>query len=319
MSGVGAGVGTSVPVVSASVADTSGVGMTAAFTGVWFPEGVGSAFWQPPRISRPPQAIEGMIFILVRSLASRPPGGEQNAPEKRVASGFIPLDRDFFLVILRSMKTLLAILLSFIVTEAPVLAIHGGYSLGGSAGQVVGTYAGVLIPTANTPLNGTTTANSFGSNAIGLFTLNVETAGIGNGTLYLFSGGEDLTGTIMALPDPSNINGIVGVLSATGEVAVAAFNDAGELGLFGFNETEEQVTGQASGGFSATTAISLDTQSATGVNLDGTANVTVQTMVTGTDGNTSLTPTDSIVFAVDGFQQSATPDVAASTAVAAAQ
>jgi hypothetical protein len=203
----------------------------------------------------------------------------------------------------RSMKTLLAILLSFLVTEAPVLAIHGGYTLGGSAG-VVGTYAGVLIPTQDTLLTTGSSVSDFGANSLGLFTLSIPTSGLGSGQVFIFSGGEQLAGTIQAIPDPNSQTGILGVISATGEIAVAAVNND-ILGI-PINETQTQVTGQASGGFTATASASTISDSSDGINLDGTANVTVTSSTTSaTTGGTSFVPTDQIVFAVDGFQQSA--------------
>jgi hypothetical protein len=209
------------------------------------------------------------------------------------------------------MKTLLAILLSFIVTEAPVLAIHGGYTLGGAAG-VIGDYAGVLVPLSDTILTTGSSSADFGQNALGLFTLSIPSDGIGSGAIFLFSSGQQLTGPIQALPDPNNIGGIVGIIQATGNVNVASFNSNGSSNnssviVIGFNETETQVTGQASGGFTAVTENSTVTNSPTGINLSGTSNITVTTASTGTDGATIFTPTDSIVFAVNGFQQSATP------------
>jgi hypothetical protein len=210
------------------------------------------------------------------------------------------------------MKTLLAILLSFIVSEAPVLAIHGGYTLGGAA-TAIGTYAGVLIPVSDTVLTTGTSTSDFGSNALGLFTLSVPAAGLGSGTVYIFSGAQQLVGTLQGLPDPDNVGGIVGIITATGQIAVDTVND----NIFGFGvaQTETQVTGQASGAFSAAVSSATVSESPTGVNLDGTANVTIQTTTTGSNGNTVFIPTDQIVFEVDGFQQS--PTATASTTTAA--
>ena len=210
---------------------------------------------------------------------------------------------DFGFDMVRIMKTLLAILLSFLVTEAPVLAIHGGYTLGGSAG-VVGTYAGVLIPTQDTAITTGSNESDFGENSLGLFTLSIPSTGLGSGQVFLFSSGEQLAGTIQALPDPNSQTGIVGVISATGQIAVASVNDD-VLGL-PVNEVQDQVTGQASGGFTATASPSTISDSSDGINLDGTANVTVTSSTTdATTGAEELVPTDQIIFAVDGFQQSA--------------
>jgi len=213
------------------------------------------------------------------------------------------------------MKTLLAILLCFLVTEAPVLAIHGGYSLGGSQ-SVTGTYAGVMIPTSDTSLVTGTTVSDFGQNALGLFTLGIPTTGLGSGTVYLFSGGQQFTGTIQALPDPSNDGGIVGVIAATGEITTAA-SATNFIGL-AQTQVQNQVTGQASGGLTASVVASTNSVSTDGLNLSGTSSVVITTSTTSaattsttptnetttTGGVTEFLPTEQIVFAVEGFQQS---------------
>jgi hypothetical protein len=192
------------------------------------------------------------------------------------------------------MKTILAILLGFILSEAPVLAMHG-YTLG-AAGGVTGSYAGILVPTEDTILATGSNEADFGQNSLGLFILNVPTTGLGSGTVYLFSGGEELTGPIVALPDPTSDTGIVGVISATGLVATEVFQN----NVIGSNESFSQVTAQAGGGFYANTSQSNVSDSPDGINLSGTANVTVETS---TNGN--LIPTDKITFAILGYQQSA--------------
>jgi len=193
------------------------------------------------------------------------------------------------------MKTLLAILLSFIVSEAPVLAIHGGYSLT-SSGSVVGEYAGALVPIQDTLLATGSNEADFGANSLGLFTITIPQTGLGTGTVYLFSNGQQMTGPIQAIPDPTNTSGIIGVISATGQISASANqNDFG----FIFNTTFVQVTGQAGGGFEAIATESNVSDSPTGVNLSGTAHLTVQT----TSSNGLLTPTDAITFELFGFQQ----------------
>jgi len=83
----GAGEGTK---DAAGDADASGFGTASSFTGVWFPEGICSCFWQPPikrqpaRTNSPPRAIDGTVLIPCRAnwhrsepLASRM---QENAP-----------------------------------------------------------------------------------------------------------------------------------------------------------------------------------------------------------------------------------------------
>src|SRR5271170_7063902 len=98
------------------------------------------------------------------------------------------------------MKTMLAVLLSFILMEAPVLALQGGYSLPNSSNGLTGTYAGVLIPSSDDVL--ASNAVDIGTNSLGLFTLGVPTTGLGAGTVSIFSVGRTFTGTIQALADP---------------------------------------------------------------------------------------------------------------------
>ncbi len=205
------------------------------------------------------------------------------------------------------MKTMLAILLSFIVSEAPVLAIHGGYTLGGQAG-VTGTYAGVMIPSApvdylggTTDTSGTLTTpvSSFGVNSIGIFTLSVPTVGLGNGTVYIFSTSQSMSGGITCLPDPSNNGGIYGTIIATGSVASETYTDA----LFDVNYSYSQVTGQGVGTLYVNTSTSLNSISASGINLTGSADITFSS--SSTTDTADFVPYEEIQYYVDGFQQSA--------------
>jgi hypothetical protein len=202
-------------------------------------------------------------------------------------------------------KTLLAVLLSFIVTQAPVLAIHGGYTLGGQA-SVIGTYAGVLVPTSSVTIGTGTSASNFGDNALGLFTLSVPDTGIGTGAVFIFSGANQMSGSITALPNSSTSDGIIGVIAATGEIPVASQNFNTGFGFGGFTSTQVQITGEANGGLVASVVSALNTFSPTGLNLTGTATVSITSATTSTNGLITLTPADNIVFAVDGFQQSST-------------
>jgi hypothetical protein len=217
------------------------------------------------------------------------------------------------------MKTLLAILLSFLVSEAPVLAIHGGYTLGGAT-SVFGTYAGVMIPISDTSLVSGTSSTAFGTNSLGLFTLGIPNSGIGSGQVFIFSAGQQLAGTIQALPDPASTAGIVGVINATGSITfLTETTTTGSL-------TEGLITGEASGGLTATVSTSTVSYSTAGINITGTCNLTVTTETTTptvtdaagvtTGGDAEFIPTEAIVFAVDGFQQSnyAAPTTTTTTA-----
>jgi hypothetical protein len=202
------------------------------------------------------------------------------------------------------MKTLLAILLSFVISEAPVLAIHGGYELGGQAGTV-GTYAGVMIPTAIQYLNGTTEesgtletpVSGFGINSIGIFTMSVPNIGVGAGTLYLFSTTQSMSGSITDIPDPRNNGGIYGTIVVTGSIAEGFVVDLLDLAT----TTLEAADGQGVGTLYVTTANSTNSVSPNGINLTGSSDVTFssENFDTGV-----FTPYEEIKYDVDGFQQS---------------
>ena len=212
------------------------------------------------------------------------------------------------------MKTLLAILLSFIMTEAPVLAIHGGYTLG-SATNLVGTYAGVLVPTSDVVFPSTatgvstsgTTVTDFGANALGLFTLSVPQTGFGSGAVTIFSSGRTFSGTIQALPDPNAVGGITGILNAN-------FNYSLYVPVSGSNGntiTTISVTASAQGPFNAV-AVSDDTSpGGLGINLTGTTSIQVNQGFVDNNGVPLIS--EQITFAVDGFQQSTTASTTTTT------
>ena len=198
------------------------------------------------------------------------------------------------------MKTLLAILLSFIVSEAPVLAIHGGYTLGGTE-SVTGTYAGVLIPTSSETLTTGTNQTNFGSNSLGLFTLSVPDAGVGSGSVVIFSGADQATGSVQALPDPATPGNIIGILTATAYATVLNYID-----VAGNYATEQVIVATANGALETSVGASSVSNSPTGVNLSGTADVTFAT-----ESNndffffgSNLQPSENVTYAVEGFQQS---------------
>lgn len=241
------------------------------------------------------------------SLPSRTAPCQRNALKRVIV--FFPVDFIGGFHTLRLMKTLLAIVLSFVISEAPVLALQGGYSLGGAAGTI-GTYAGVMIPTSiqnyNVSVTGTSTTvtSSFGLNSLGLFTFDVPAVGFGSGTIIVFATDQEEDGTITTLPDPSNSDGIYGLIAATGEVATETYSDT----FFGYSASLSEVTGQASGEMRVSTANSTNSVSANGINLSGTANVAFSVAVTnGSTGvNEGFVESQAVSYVVDGFQQSAT-------------
>jgi hypothetical protein len=212
------------------------------------------------------------------------------------------------------MKTLLAILLSFIITEAPVLAIHGGYTLGGS-GQIDGTYAGVFIPTGDVFLSDTTgaiTNTNTGTDNLGLFTLNVPSTGVSTGALVIFSAGRTFTGTIQGIPDPSNANGIKGLITATYNFDVYVTTTTVSNGVVTASVSTLPVTATAEGSFSADVSTTTATvQSPTGVLLSGQTTLQIDDGLVNDDGSPLITEVAS--FDIEGFQQSASFNSGAET------
>jgi len=202
------------------------------------------------------------------------------------------------------MKTALAILMCFIISEAPVLAIHGGYTLGGDLAAAVGTYAGVLVPTSSTTL-GSGTSTNFGSNSLGLFTMSVPQTGIGSGTMAIFSGNDQLNGSIQALPDPNNVGGIVGVVQVSAYETVFTASVSGNGGSA--SEIVQQLTSEGDGQFSVGASQNPQSDSPTGVDISGTADVTYSSPSGSGTGATTLTPGAEVIYAISGFQQSTTP------------
>jgi len=195
------------------------------------------------------------------------------------------------------MKFLLAVLMSFIIIQAPVLARYV-YSIPGTAASVVGTYAGVMIPISDTILVASTV--DYGKNALGLFTLSIPATGIGGGTVSVFSGGDTFTGSIQALPnpDPSNL-GVLGVLNATYD-----YNLYVPVSTNGTNTiTTEAVTATANGNFDASVVNDPTSVGGNGVNLSGTSTVSItQGFVNAANGNPI--EVEEVAFAIEGYEQS---------------
>ena len=110
------------------------------------------------------------------------------------------------------MKSLLAILLSFLLAESPL-----------------SRFTAVIRSEAPAPWRGVTPACSFprarrrktgppilsATTISGLFLMNVPDQGLATGTVAIFSSGIDFSRHLQALPDPSNSAGIRGVINAS--------------------------------------------------------------------------------------------------------
>jgi len=209
------------------------------------------------------------------------------------------------------MKTLLAILLCFVITEAPVLAIHGGYTLGGTS-SVTGTYAGVFVPDGITLVSGTT-ADYSGGNSLGLFSLNVPNTGDASGPVMIFSAGRTFAGTITGFPNPSDPNGITGIITATYAFTVYVSSTNVANGVTTTTVSNVPVTATAQGSMTADVSSSAqELQSPTGVLLTGSTSLAVDQGTVEADGSPVITEIDK--YLIEGYQQSASYTASAATA-----
>lgn len=96
-----------------------------------------------------------------------------------------------------------------ILTSSESFAIGGGPPYPGGGTNVIGRYAGVLVPPF-CPLADPSQCPT-GFNSLGLFTLVVPQTGLGTGTAFIFTNGRTFTGTITGSADP-NTAAVSGVL-----------------------------------------------------------------------------------------------------------
>jgi hypothetical protein len=85
-----------------------------------------------------------------------------------------------------------------------MFALKGGPVFGGK-GNVVGTYAGVLVPSLTVGLT---------DNSLVLFTLNIPQTGLASGTLAVFRNGLFYSGTIRGSADPDTAK-LFGAINAS--------------------------------------------------------------------------------------------------------
>jgi hypothetical protein len=145
-----------------------------------------------------------------------------------------------------------------------------------------------------------------------LFTLNVPTTGVGTGNVLIFSAGRTFTGTIDAIPDPSNPNGIVGVITATYDFTFNVITTAVSNGTVVQTVSPVNTTATAQGGFSATTVTSTaTTQSPTGVLLSGETTLQIDQGAVTDDGAPIIT--EVAAFDIEGYQQSSSSNAGEET------
>lgn len=102
------------------------------------------------------------------------------------------------------MQKVLSLLMAFLLLEVQARALSGGPVFGSAQGlNVVGTYAGVLVPVSeSTQLDIATTQSHAAS--IGLFSLGVPDAGPSTGGVVVFVEGTSFNGNLTGVADPGD-------------------------------------------------------------------------------------------------------------------
>lgn len=205
------------------------------------------------------------------------------------------------------MRALLSTLLSFAFLEAQALAVHQphpGELGGGNVPNVVGTYAGVLLPGgSDSNSDSSSSSSSSGSNSIGVFSLSVPLSGIGSGAFVAFSGGRQFNGTVQAVADP-DFGNLRGVLEATFDLTLQQVTTGTDNTL---TTTSITITATLAGDLNATitpTTFGLSDNPSL-ARIDGTAHLDVNF---GGVNSSDFSPiiSNSIDFTVIGFKQSLT-------------
>lgn len=202
------------------------------------------------------------------------------------------------------MKKVLSSLMAFVVLQAQSYALSGGPVFGGTATlNVVGTYAGVLVPDAvSDDVNARTSAAS-----IGLFSLGVPESGPSVGSAIVFVDGIAFNGAIIGVADPGNgrLRGVIDALS-TFVIQTAVQTGVDQNGVPVIEIVESNIFAQGS---IDTTIFTFGGQNLFGATasgntrLIGTAEIDVFSELEA-DGSPKINST--ATFTVDGFKQSDT-------------
>lgn len=204
------------------------------------------------------------------------------------------------------MKKVLSSLMAFVLLQAQSFALVGGPVFGGPATiNVIGTFAGVLIPEESDDKTDLGKDNTSAA-SIGLFSLGVPETGPAFGSAILFVDGAAFTGTIIGVADPSTarLRGIIDAASTfVRRQTVQTGVDTNGQPIFEVVESHTFAQGSID-----TTIFNFGTQqgpfpAAGTIRLAGTAEVDVFGKLED-DGTPLVSNTTSYI--VDGFKQSET-------------
>ena len=209
-------------------------------------------------------------------------------------------------------KKVLSLLLSFVFLQTQTWAIGGGPQGTGGAAALVGTYAGVLIPTTQTK---PVVVGVQSSASIGLFVLAVPATGVAKGAAVAFVDGIAFTGDMTGIADPKKqtVVAIVEGVSNNDVITLVPVVDP-VTGAVTFQTIITKIFAQGSlsakfessgGGVDPTSGTAGGSS-----RLSGKASLDLFA-----DLNTNGTPNilNTVSFRVDGFKQSATASAATIT------
>lgn len=199
------------------------------------------------------------------------------------------------------MQRVLSLLVAFVFFQTQAWALSGGPFQQTQGSNIIGTYAGVLIPTFDPLLDvvGTNIRGEPLATSIGLFAFAQPDVGFASGPLLAFVEGTPLLGTIIGLIDPEDAH-FQAVISGQSTYTVA-FNVDGD----GTIVATERIPIQATGNVDAQIEPTL-TGTSTGLNaarVVGTAGIDIF-LDTRKDGTPRVSNT--LFFDIEGFKQSDT-------------
>lgn len=210
------------------------------------------------------------------------------------------------------MKKVLSLLMAFVFLQAQSYALSGGPVFGSSVNlNVIGTYAGVLVPEEVEVENDLGSVQS-SSASIGLFSLGVPESGPATGSAIVFVDGTAFNGTIIGVADPldGQLRAIIDAVS-TYVIQTPVQTGVDENGLPVIEIVESNIFAQGS---IDAQIIAFGVPNSFGQTLPGSTRVvgTASIDIFGEleDDGTPLV-SNTATFTVDGFKQSDTATTAA--------
>jgi hypothetical protein len=204
------------------------------------------------------------------------------------------------------MNRVLSFLLAWAFLQAETWAIGGGPNTGTTSAALVGTYAGVMVPTNQT----NTSASQIPSSAsIGLFSIGVPQVGLAQGSAVVFVNGLAFQGSMLGVADPKDqsLQGIVQAQSTAQVTSLVPTIDAN--GNVIFQQVTSLVFAQGNIDTQIEGAGQVNPTSGSdpsNTRLKGKAQLDLYQSLNA-DGTPSVTNT--VTFKVDGFKQSDTSTV----------